>query len=83
MVPLQDIFTGATEEAKDALRFYEENYSSIGQWIPQPRGKVILTSSKPGVCRFCSLAHPNVSFRKEAHAIPECLGNTKRVSAAI
>jgi hypothetical protein len=76
MVPLQDIFTGATEEAKDALRFYEENYSSIGQWIPQPRGKVILTSSKPGVCRFCSLAHPNVSFRKEAHAIPECLGNT-------
>ncbi|HEY5331555.1 MAG TPA: HNH endonuclease [Acidobacteriaceae bacterium] len=76
MVSLQDIFTGATEKAKDALRFYEENYSSIGQWILQPGEKVILASSKPGVCRFCNLAHPNVSFRKEAHAIPECLGNT-------
>jgi hypothetical protein len=76
MISIQDIFTGATEKAKDALRFYEENYSSIGQWILQPGKKVILASSKPGVCRFCSLAHPLVSFRKEAHAISECLGNT-------
>lgn len=73
---LQDIFADATEQSKAALRFYEENYSPIGQWILQPRKKVVLTSSKPGVCRFCSLAHPSVTFRKEAHAIPECLGNT-------
>ena len=73
---LQDLFTGATEEAKDALRFYEENYTSIGQWILQHGKKVTLTSSKLGVCRFCSLVHPSVTFRKEAHAIPECLGNT-------
>lgn len=76
MISIQDIFPGATASAKDALRFYEENYSSIRQWILQPGKKVILASSAPGVCRFCSLAHPHVSFKKEAHAIPECLGNT-------
>ncbi len=73
---LQDMFIGETEKAKDTLRFYEENYSSIGQWILQTGKNATLTSSNPGVCRFCSLSHPNVSFRKEAHAIPECLGNT-------
>lgn len=76
MVSLQNIFTGATEKAKDALRFYETNYSCIGKWIIEPGKKVILQHSQPGVCRFCGLITPKVTFKKEAHAIPECLGNT-------
>jgi hypothetical protein len=45
MALLQDLFMGATQEAKDALRFYEENYSCIGQWILEPGKKVILQCS--------------------------------------
>lgn len=29
------------------------------------------------ICRFCGKSKPEVSFSKEAHAIPEALGNTK------
>jgi hypothetical protein len=76
MAPLQDLFVGAPQEVKDALRFYEENYSCIGQWILESGKKVILRSSQSGACRFCSLSVPHVTFRNEAHAIPECLGNT-------
>ena len=75
MALLQDLFMGATQDAKDALRFYEENYACIGQWILEPAKKVVLRSSQSGVCRFCGLRVPNVTFKNEAHAIPECLGN--------
>ena len=37
--------------------------------------KVILGDSKPRVCRFCGRSEPEVSFRHDAHAIPEALGN--------
>src|ERR1700693_159153 len=75
MPPLQDLFVGATQEAKDALRFYERNYLPIGQWLLVPGSRVILRSSQSRVCRFCSSSAPNVTFKNEAHAIPECLGN--------
>ncbi len=75
MTSLQDIFVDATKAGKEALRFYEENYASIGQWILDPAKKVVLRSSQSGVCRFCGLRAPNVTFRNEAHAIPECTGN--------
>ena len=29
------------------------------------------------ICRFCGRSKPEASFRKDAHAIPEALGNTK------
>jgi hypothetical protein len=70
MAPLRDFFTSA----KDAKRFYE-NYSFIRQWIQEPGKKVILRSTQPGVCRFCCLRAPKVTFKNEAHAIPECTGN--------
>jgi hypothetical protein len=75
MARLQDLFTGVTPEANDALRFYDENYACVGQWILEPTKKVVLRSSQAGVCRFCGLRAPNVTFEKEAHAIPECAGN--------
>jgi hypothetical protein len=75
MARLQDIFDGATESGKEALCFYEENYSSIGQWILEPGKKVILRSSDSGVCRFCGRSTPEVTFKEVAHAIPESLGN--------
>lgn len=73
---LEDVLTGATPEAKKALRFFEENYRDIGHWLlGEPAKKVVLTSSRHNVCRFCDRASPIVTFRKKAHAIPECLGN--------
>jgi hypothetical protein len=81
MAWLQDLFTGTTPEANDALRFYDENYACIGQWILNPTNKVILRSSQPGLCRFCDLRKPNVTFNNEAHAIPECVGNKSLTTA--
>lgn len=75
MTQLQDIFLNATSKTREALRFYEQNYSSIGQWILMPGSKVVLPSTKSGTCRFCGLSTPKVTFHNEAHAIPECLGN--------
>jgi hypothetical protein len=75
MAPLQTLFPRATQNAKDALRFYEQNYSTIRQWILKPGKKVILAASQPGACRFCCLRAPEVTFKSEAHAIPECTGN--------
>lgn len=72
---LQNLFIGATPEAREALRFYGENYSCIGQWVLEPGKKVTLPASQSGLCRFCGLKAPNVTFKNEAHAIPECLGN--------
>jgi hypothetical protein len=75
MSRLEDLFMGAADDAKNALRFYEEHYVCVGQWVLDPAVKVVLRSSHPGVCRFCGLTVPNVTFKTEAHAIPECLGN--------
>lgn len=73
---LHRLFPEATSEAKGALHFYERNYESIGQWILDPASKVVLRSAlHPGVCRFCSQSAPQVTFRDEAHALPECIGN--------
>src|ERR1700730_14470064 len=62
---------GRDAEGEGRMGFYEESYSCIGQWLLKPGKKVILRSSQSGVCRFCSLTAPNVTFKDEAHAIPE------------
>jgi len=77
---LQALFPRATQKTKDALRFYEQNYSTIRQWILQPGKKVILRASQPSVCRFCCLRAPEVTFKSEAHAIPECTGNKSLIT---
>jgi len=75
MAALETYFPHATEKAKTALRFYDQHYVSIGQWILQPGQKTVLRSSQPGTCRFCRLSVPRVTFKTEAHALPECTGN--------
>jgi hypothetical protein len=77
---LETLFPRATQKAKNALRFYDRNYVAIRQWILQPGHKVILQSSQPGVCRFCRLSTPEVTFKTEAHALPECTGNKSLIT---
>jgi hypothetical protein len=58
MAPLQTLFPRATQNAKDALRFYEQNYSTIRQWILKPGKKVILPACPQyfRVTRRCAAA---------------------------
>lgn len=39
-----------------------------------------LGSPTPRVCRFCSKAEPEVSFRKDAHVMPDFMGNRNILS---
>lgn len=75
VAPIEDVLVEPSREAKEAVRFYWGNYTCIGQWILEPGKKIVLRSSQPGVCRFCGLAEPEVTFRDKAHAIPESTGN--------
>lgn len=55
--------------------FYDEHYRTVGRWTLQPGHKIFLGNKRPRRCRFCGKSEPEVSFRAEAHAIPECIGN--------
>jgi hypothetical protein len=55
--------------------FYEMHYETIGTWTLHPGRKIFLGDKKTRRCRFCGKGKPEVSFRAEAHAIPECVGN--------
>jgi HNH endonuclease len=75
VAPIEGLLVEPSREAKDAVRFYWGNYTCIGQRILEPGKKIVLRSSRPGVCRFCGLAEPEVTFRDKVHAIPESTGN--------
>ena len=55
--------------------FYEVHYKTVGSWSLQPGRKIFLGDKETRRCRFCGKGKPEVSFRAEAHAIPECVGN--------
>lgn len=58
-----------------SLSFYAENYDLLGQWQLKLGERIVLGEREPRTCRFCGLSRPAVTFRLEAHAIPELLGN--------
>jgi hypothetical protein len=63
-------------ELEEAIRFYDDNYDMIRHYFLGPTtGKIYLGTKTERRCRFCGLSWPDVTFRKDAHAIPECLGN--------
>jgi HNH endonuclease len=65
-----------------ALNFYADNYDIVGQWILENGGPtVIVGDMATRRCRFCCLGAPQVTFKKQAHAIPEMLGNRTLLSA--
>jgi hypothetical protein len=58
MPSLQESFPDATPKVREALRFYDEHYLSIGQWQLEPGKTRVLHSSQAGTCRFCGLSEP-------------------------
>jgi hypothetical protein len=64
---------------KDQIDFYETNY------VPAPihlnfTEKRYLGNNHDKVCRFCGLKNPDTTFRTEAHALPELIGNKVLIS---
>jgi hypothetical protein len=59
----------------EANAYYEENYQVAAAWCLRPGDKVCLGDKEKRTCRFCGKASPEASFRKDAHALPECIGN--------
>lgn len=69
------------EKHRKNIEFYNDNYDILGQWvIKKPQDKIVLGKPQNRVCRFCEKTAPEVTFRKEAHAIPHLLGNDTIVS---
>ena len=59
----------------EAVNFYVKHYGVTKPLILQPGRRVVLGDRENRVCRFCEKSDREVSFRLDAHAIPEALGN--------
>ncbi len=59
----------------DLAAYYEERYQITAAWSLRPGDKIFLGDKDSRKCRFCGKTKPEVSFRKEAHALPESIGN--------
>lgn len=67
------------KELEGELKVFFEDYF-IDDIIFHPDKKPSLKQKKERVCRFCSRTMPNVTFRKDAHTIPQLTGNRNMVS---
>ena len=59
----------------DLVAYYDEHYQIASAWCLRPSNKIFLGDKENRKCRFCRKTTPEVSFRNEAHALPECIGN--------
>jgi hypothetical protein len=59
----------------DLAAYHDERYQIATGWTFRPGDKIFLGDKENRKCRFCGKLKPEVSFRKEAHALPECIGN--------
>ncbi|MFA7341137.1 MAG: HNH endonuclease [Candidatus Obscuribacterales bacterium] len=73
---MQDNIQDQTPEwIKSSSSLYEDNYflAFVQQQTSSP--KITLTTSLKGTCRFCGKCKPNVTYKKDAHAFSESIGN--------
>jgi hypothetical protein len=68
------------DDLTPVFRFYDETYDMVGHYFLRPGRKVYLGEKESHQCRFCGKSSPDVTFIKDAHAVPECLGNTTLLS---
>jgi hypothetical protein len=60
---------------KNENHYLRSEDSSISYLGPKPRKGFYLGDSQTRICRFCKKSKPEVSFKKDAHALPELIGN--------
>lgn len=65
-----------SELTERKLEFFDTNYEMIANYDLLDN-RIDLGDRNLKTCRFCGKKAPEVTFRKEAHAIPECFGNKK------
>lgn len=64
----------------ESAEWFDAHYRVAADYELESGKKIELTSSEAGKCRFCRLSRPQVTFRKEAHALPHALGNKSLTS---
>jgi len=75
-----DIFSEANLKK---IAFYDQHYQIVRDLPIVTKAPVKLSDHEivdERKCRFCGKSKPEISFRKKAHAIPECLGNKSLIS---
>lgn len=71
------------EEQIEGARYFDERYDILCTYPLVADQKIKLKDSDDPatrVCRFCGRSKPGVTFGKEAHALPEFLGNKAIIS---
>ena len=64
------------QNQNEAIAFYDQHYEGIGSWFLTPGEKTVLKNESGSQrCRFCGEQPPQATFKLEAHALPEALGN--------
>ncbi len=59
----------------ELIAYFDERYKIAVEYSLQPGKKIFLGNKGDRRCRFCGRTSPEVTFRKEAHALPEFVGN--------
>ncbi len=63
------------------VAYYDRHYAMAEPLFLRPGTKIMLGDRQNRLCRFCGLGKPDVTFKLEAHAIPEALGNKSILTA--
>ncbi len=66
---------GYMDKLKEHITYYEQQYRLTAEWVLRPSDRMILGDKHNRRCRFCGRSKPDVTFRMDAHALPECIGN--------
>jgi HNH endonuclease len=59
---------------------FVEHYDLETEIVCPDKKMILAIPKKERVCRFCNKKHPEVTFRDDAHVIPESLGNRYLIS---
>jgi len=66
-------------EVVNRCEYYMKNYDCVFTYIHNIGETQTVIDPTDKVCRFCGKRHPEVNFRKKAHAISELVGNKEFV----
>ncbi len=61
------------------IAFFKDNYEILKTYSALPGQRRVLLGQRD-VCRYCGNRSPGVTFRKNAHAFPEFIGNHSHIS---
>ena len=69
-----------SKSVTDRLEFLDRNYEQIVSYHLSDNKKIALGDKSSRKCRFCDKGEKETSFKNEAHAIPEFIGNKTLVA---